>query len=119
MTCGICAPKAFRPNKAGRTFGYTTFKTERSASVGGAIPALYFMGCEMVLTDMAQGHVDSRCGYMMLCKVMRKGDRLLLAHSTAFGTKPAGQARHIAKFEAMGVEVMFLTDQGEEMRKAA
>lgn len=119
MSCGVCNPKAFRPRTTGRVFGYTTFKTERNASMGGAIPALYFMGCEMVLTDMAQGHVDSRCGCVMLCKVMRKGDRLLLSHASAFGIKPAGQARHIAKTEAMGVEVMFLTDQGEEMRKAA
>jgi hypothetical protein len=119
MSCGVCNPEAFRPPSKGRVFGYATFKTNHSASIGGAIPALYFMGCEMVLTYMAQGHVDSRYGYMMLCKVLRKGDRLLIADASAFGIKPAGQTRHIAMIEAMGVEVMFLTVQGKEMRQAA
>lgn len=119
MTCGVCNPKAFRPHTQGRVFGYAAFKTDRIASIGGAIPNLYFMGCEMVLTDKSRGQVATRPGYRLMCKIIRKGDRLLLASAAAFGIKPELQARHIAKFEAMGVEVMTLTPEAEALRHAA
>jgi DNA invertase Pin-like site-specific DNA recombinase len=100
-------------------FGYAAFKTDRIASIGSAIPALYFMGCEMVMTDMARGQIATRPGYRLMCKIIRKGDHLLLASAAAFGIKPELQVRHIAKLEAMGVEVMTLTPEAEVLRHAA
>lgn len=119
MTCGVCNPKAFRPRPQGRVFGYAAFKTDRIASIGSAIPTLYFMGCEIVMTDMARGQLATRPGYRLMCKIIRKGDRLLLAGAATFGIKPELQVRHIAKFEAMGVEVTTLTPEAEAQRNAA
>ena len=110
MTCGVCHPQAFRPTKGARVFGYAAFASQRSASTGASVPDLHYMGAETVFTDHAAGHVRSRSGYAMLCKVLRNKDRLILDREESMGTKPGYRARNIARIEAMGVEVMVLTN---------
>lgn len=100
-------------------FGYVTFRGNSSATRAKVVPDLYFMGAEHVFTDMAQGNVRNREGFRLLCKVMRKGDCLLIDRPQSFGTKPEYQTRNLARIERMGVEVMELTLDAKAMRLAA
>ena len=118
MTCGVCDPKAFRPSKGGRFFGYTAFPDQATASRGGTVPDLYFMGAQRVFSDLAQGNVRYREGFRVMCKVMRKGDRQLIDNPLSLGTKPEYQTRNLARIEAMGVEVLELTPEARRMRHA-
>ena len=68
------------------------------------------MGAELVLTDLRQGRVKDRPGLKLLRKIMRCGDKLVLADEKALGTKPAYVAANIAAIEAEGVEVAFVRE---------
>lgn len=76
------------------------------------------MGAEHVFTDMARGNVRNREGFRLLCKIMRRGDRLLIDRPQSFGTKPEYQTRNLTRIERMGVEVMELTQEAKGTRYA-
>lgn len=99
-------------------FGYAAFTSTRMASYGAPLPALFFMGCERVLTDQATGNLSNRPGYACLRNVMRKGDRLVLDCEQSLGSKRQNRRRHMEEIEADGIEIMVLTEEGKGMRYA-
>ena len=112
MTCGICNPQAFRQKRGMRVFGYAVFKNKGGASRARPIPKLHYMGAETVFTDHAAGHVRNRPGYQLLAKVLRKGDMLILDSLQSLGSKPGYQERNASRIEALGVQIMVLTQDG-------
>ncbi len=113
MTCGVCNPQVFRHSRGTRVFGYAVFKTKGGASRARPIPNLHYMGAETVFTDHAAGHLRNRPGYQLLAKVLRKGDMLILDSMRSLGSKPGYQERNAAHIEALDVQVMVLTKDGE------
>lgn len=120
MTCGICNPKAFRPHKGGRVYGYQTISHDNPNCSGGAAPDLHFMGAEYVVTDWRKGKVTGRPGYQVLCNgvILRKGDRLIVDSLKSFGSRSIWRKQNLARIVAMGVEVTTLTPEGRGMRYA-
>lgn len=119
MTCGICDPEAFRPIPKAYVIGYVAFEDNRAASIGTAVRNLYFMGCEVVFTDQAKGHVKTRPGYALLRTCLRKGDRLVLDREQSFGRSRPSREKHMNEIAASGVEIMLLTKNCEALRHAA
>lgn len=105
MTCGVCHPEAFRES-AGRVWGYVAEPANGPADV--RVRQAYFVGAELVLTDLRQGRVKDRPGLKLLRKIMRRGDRLVLADEKALGTKPEYIEANVAAIEAEGIEVAFI-----------
>ena len=121
MTCGICNPKAFRPQKGGRVYGYQTISPDNANCSGGVAPDLHYMGAEYVLTDWRKGNVTDRPSYQVLCNGvdLRKGDRLIVDSLKSFGSRSMWRRQNLARIEAMGVEVTTLTPEGRGMRYAS
>ena len=92
----------FRPNKDARMFGYAAFNTPQAAALGSSIRKLHFMRADVVLTDLAAGHVKTRPRYCTALQLMREGDRLVIDAMTSLGSKPERQAHNAARIEAMG-----------------
>lgn len=107
MSCGVCYPEAFR-EKTARVWGYVAEPANGPADV--RVRQAYFVGAELVLTDLRQGRVKDRPGFKLLRKIMRCGDKLVLADEKALGTKPAYVAANIAAIEAEGVDVAFVRE---------
>lgn len=106
MSCGACAPEAFREG-GGVVYGYLVARTVDQAAHEAR--NLYFMGAECVFADEPKGHVGLRPSFDKLCnKCLRSGDKLILATETALGTKPHRAERHIAALEAQGIQVAIL-----------
>ena len=105
MTCGVCHPEAFR-EKNTRVFGYVAEPPQGPTDIN--VRNVYFLGAELVLTDIRQGRVRDRPGMKILRKIVRPGDKLILADEKALGTKPAYVDANMAAIEAQGVEVAFI-----------
>ena len=105
MTCGCCHPESFREND-NRVFGYVV--ADKPGSAGTEIRKLHFVGAEHVLSDEPKGRVRDRPSLRILRKIMRSGDKLILADEKALGTKPAYVDANMAAIEAQGVEVAFI-----------
>ena len=108
MTCGVCHPEAFREGN-GRVFGYVAEPLQGPTDI--SVRQVYYVGAELVLTDLQQGRVRDRPSFKILRKIMRKGDKLILADEKALGTKPAYVSANIAAIEATGVEVAFINKE--------
>lgn len=106
MSCGACAPEAFREGD-GVVYGYlVAHSVDRAASQARK---LHFMGAEHVFADEPKGHVGQRPSfYKLVKKLLRSGDKLILATEGALGTKPYRAERHIEALEARGIQVAIL-----------
>ena len=107
MTCGVCHPEAFREADR-RVFGYVAEPRNGPADMN--VRRTYFVGAELVLTDIREGRVMDRPGWKVLRKIMRAGDRLILADEKALGTKPAYVSANMAALEEQGVEVAVIRE---------
>ena len=105
MTCGVCHPEAFRETSA-RVFGYVAEPLQGPTDIN--VCNVYFLGAELVLTDIRKGRICDRPGMKILRKIMRSGDKLILADEKALGTKPEYVEANIASIESDGVEVAFI-----------
>ena len=72
---------------------------------------VYYVGAELVMTDIREGRIMDRPGYKVMCKIMRPGDKLILADEKALGTKPAYVSANMAALEAQGVEVAVIREE--------
>lgn len=108
MTCGVCHPEAFREPEQ-RVFGYVAEPRNGPADMN--VRRVYYVGAELVMTDVREGRVMDRPGYKLLCKIMRPGDKLILADEKALGTKPAYVSANMAALEAQGVEVAIVREE--------
>lgn len=120
MSCGICNPKAFRPEGGGRVYGYQTVRADNPNCTGGRSPDLHFLGAEYVLTDWRTGNVADRPGYRLLCNgvVLRKGDRLIIDSLKSLGSRSLWRRRNMERIEALGVDIAVLTPEAKGMRHA-
>ena len=105
MTCGVCHPEAFREPEQ-RVFGYVAEPRNGPADIN--VRRVYYVGAELVMTDIREGRMMDRPGYKLLCNIMRSGDQLILANEKALGIKPGYVSANIAALEAQGVEVTFI-----------
>ncbi|WP_306114207.1 MULTISPECIES: hypothetical protein [unclassified Roseovarius] len=108
MTCGVCHPEAFREDSK-RVFGYVAEPRNGPADIN--VRRAYYVGAELVMTDIREGRVMDRPGYKLLCKIMRPGDKLILADEKAIGTKPAYVSANLEALEAQGVEVALVSKE--------
>ena len=67
-------------------WGYVAEPRQGSADIN--VRRVYYVGAELVMTDIREGGVMDRPGYEVLCKIMRPVDKLILADERALGTKP-------------------------------
>lgn len=106
MTCGACHPEAFRPEGGGRVFGYLVGRDP--SDIADAARKLMYLGAEHVYADIPHGNVRYRKGLLRICKVMRPGDRLILASDKTLGRDNRTSEARKAEIEALGVEVFFI-----------
>ena len=105
MSCGVCAPEAFREG-GGVVYGYLTARTVDHAAWEAR--KLNYMGAQYVFADEPKGHVGLRRNFRRMSKLSRPGDKVILAAESALGTKPERVERHIEALEAKGVQVAIL-----------
>ena len=89
-------------------FGYVAESRNGPADIN--VRRAYYVGAELVLTDIREGRVMDRPGYKLLCKIMRPGDKLILADEKTIGTKPAYVSANLEALEAQGVEVAVICE---------
>lgn len=110
MSCGVCSPGSFRENyQAKRVFGYA-HSTSSNAYL--KVRELYFQGAELVVWDESPTpgtHFFERGSIKLLCKLLRKGDALLVSDDAALGDRPRRRKYIINQFCAMGVDVYVST----------
>ena len=89
-------------------FGYVAEPRNGPADIN--VRRAYYVGAELVMTDIREGRVMDRPGYKLLCKIMRPGDKLILVDEKAIGTKPAYVSANLEALEAQGVEVAVICE---------
>lgn len=99
---GVCHPEAFREPDL-RVLGYVAEPRQGPADIN--VRRVYYVGAELVMTDIREGRVMDRPGYKVLRKIMRPGDKLILVDEKALGTKSAYVAANMAALEAQGMVV--------------
>ncbi len=109
MTCGVCHPEAFQGDERSRIFGYAV--SNHPGALSRQIRQLHHMGAQYVYVDAPKGIVSQRPGYLGVCRVMRDGDKLVLANDKCLGTKPQHADRHLAALERSGLSVHVLTPE--------
>lgn len=113
MTCGLCDPAVFRSTEKGRVYGYAVAKTPQEAI--NASRSLFFMGCQQVFCDRPTGRVLYRPYWVLLCKVVREGDKVVLPSFSVLGDRPSRQEPYLDHLDSLGVEVFALTQAGSKM----
>lgn len=105
MSCGVCDPEAFREN-GNRVFGYVAEPANGPSDMN--VRRVYYLGAELVMTDVQKGRVKDRPGFKVLRKIMRRGDKLILADEKALGTKSEYVDANLAAIEAQGIDVAIM-----------
>ena len=106
MACGACHPEAFRSKRRGRVFGYTA--AHDPSSIAHDTTKLVYLGAEHVYADQPQGNVRYREGLARLRKVMRPGDKMVLARLDALGQRRDRALEILSEIEADGIETAII-----------
>lgn len=102
MACGACHPEAFRSKDGGRVFGYLVGRDP--TSIADDTRKLMYLGAQYVYADLPNGNVRYRVGLRRLRKVMRPGDKMVLARLNALGQRRDRAEAILSEIEADGIE---------------